>query len=429
MKFIDKIFRSIADLIQNLMTSGLQDELSIEVLRKFIMLNLIAMIGILFLIPFGIFALASVNNFVGTIDLLTALLLFISAYYLRRSRNLTFSSYFIIIFMGLLFISLIISEDNNGSAHVWSFLYPLAVMFLLGRKIGAVISFIFILVIAIILFIPNLELHYATYFKVRFIGSFLALTLSTFLFESIRESTEKRMLEAIELAQRSDQLKSEFLAQMSHEIRTPINSIINFTSLLINEKQNNPTEEEKLYFGYIQNASARLIRTINLILNMSEIELDTYTAKLEKLDLTKSVIKPTCSEFQNEANEKGLKLVCASEVEENDLVEVDHYTITQSIVNLVDNAIKYTEDGQVTIKYFKQNGKYVVEVADTGVGISEEFFPQLFKKFSQEEQGYTRKFEGNGLGLALVKKYCDINNADINFVSKKGIGTTFTITI
>ena len=77
----------------------------------------------------------------------------------------------------------------------------------------------------------------------------------------------------------------------------------------------------------------------------------------------------------------------------------------------------------------KQNGKYIIEVADTGVGISEEYIPQLFEKFSQEEQGYTRKFEGNGLGLALVKKYCDINNANIKVVSKKGVGTTFTITI
>lgn len=429
MKFMHKTFRSIADLIQNLMTSGLQDEISIEVKRKFIMLNLIAMIGISFLISFGIFAFVSANNFVGTIDLLTALFLFISAYYSRKSRNLAFSSYFTITLMGLLFIGLIIFEDHGGSAHVWSFLYPLAVMFLLGRKKGVVTSFIFILVISILLFVPDLELHYTTYFKIRFIGSFLALTLSTYLFESVRESTEKRMLDSVELAQRSDQLKSEFLAQMSHEIRTPINSIINFTSLLINDKHNNPTEEEELYIEYIQNASARLIRTINLILNMSEIELDTYAAKLEKLDLTESVIKPTCSEFQNEANEKGLKLVCSSDVEENDLVEVDHYTITQSIVNLVDNAIKYTQEGQVTIKYFKQNGKHVVQVTDTGVGISEEFFPQLFEKFSQEDQGYSRKFEGNGLGLALVKKYCDVNNADINVVSEKGIGTTFTITI
>lgn len=424
-----RIFKPIINLISNLLTSGLQDQLRIEVLRKFIMLNVIAMLGISFLLPFGIFALISGDNFVGIVDLTTAVLLFISAFYLRKTEKLIFSSYFTITFMGFLFISLMMSRSGASSAHVWSFLYPLAVMFLLGRKIGVVVSSLFLLSIAILLFIPILELEYTSYFKIRFIGSFIALTLSTYLFESIRESTENRMLEATKLAQRSDQLKSEFLAQMSHEIRTPINSIINFTSLLITEKQNNPTKEEKLYLEYIQNASARLIRTINLILNMSEIELDTYSAKFERIDLAQSVISPTCSEFKNEASEHGLDLIFINDVEENDLVKVDRYTITQSIVNLIDNAIKYTNRGQVSVRYFKQNGKYIIEIADTGVGISEEFLPQLFKKFSQEEQGYTRKFEGNGLGLALVKKYCDINNANIEVTSKKGVGTTFTITI
>lgn len=424
-----KVYRPIVSIIENLITSGLQKELSIEVLRKFIMLNLIAIIGISFLVPFGIYAIAAGNETVGSIDLFTSVLLFISAYYLRKSRNLKVISYFTITFMGALFIVLMISADGADSAHLWSFLYPLAVMFLLGRKSGIITSFIFLFLASIMFFIPGLEQYYSTYFILRYIGAFAALTISTYLFESVRESTEKRMMEATELAQKSDQLKSEFLAQMSHEIRTPINSIINFTSLLINDNANNPTDDEKLYLEYIQNASARLIRTINLILNMSEIELGTYQANFENLNLVESVLKPTCAEFRNEAEEKGLEMICKNEVEEGDHVIADKYTITQSIVNLVDNAIKYTNSGHVSIRYFKENEHHIVEVADTGVGISEEYFPQMFKKFSQEDQGYARKFEGNGLGLALVKKYCDINKASISVASEKGKGTKFTITI
>lgn len=422
-----KIFKSLLNISHDLITSGLGDELSLEIVRKFIMVNLIAVIGISFLIPFGIYAILSESLFIGIIDLFIAILLFLSAFYLRKTKTLNFSAITTVIFMGAFFIILLISGEGVNSAHMWSFLYPLAVMFLLGRKKGILASVIFLVVVVIFFLIPTFELTFSTYFKLRFIGAFLALTVSTYLFESVRETTEKRMLEAIEFAQRSDQLKSEFLAQMSHEIRTPINSIINFTSLLINEKDVDPSEDEKIYLEYIQNASERLIRTIDLILNMSEIELGTYETKFEKIDLVHSVLKPTCAEFKNEAMEKGLKLVCQNKVEESSLVEVDKYTITQSVVNLIDNAIKYTDEGEVSLRYYKDNEKFVIEVSDTGVGISDEFMPHLFDKFSQEDQGYARKFEGNGLGLALVKKYCDINNASISVKSVKGEGATFTI--
>lgn len=230
-----KIFTPIISLISDLLTSGLQNKLKIEVLRKFIMINLIAVIGVSFLIPYGIYALIIGNHIVGILDLITAVLLFSSAFYLRKTEKLLFISYFIVVFMGLLFISLMISKDGASSAHVWSFLFPLAVMFLLGRRIGLMASFTFLFLVIILLLIPSLGIEYTNYLKFRYFGSFTALSLSTYLFESIRESTEKGMLEATKLAQKSDQLKSEFLAQMSHEIRTPINSIINFSSLLITE--------------------------------------------------------------------------------------------------------------------------------------------------------------------------------------------------
>jgi signal transduction histidine kinase len=109
-------------------------------------------------------------------------------------------------------------------------------------------------------------------------------------------------------------------------------------------------------------------------------------------------------------------------------IEGDEYTITQLFANLIDNAIKYTNDGSITIEVKKDSEEFiVVNVTDTGVGISEEFQENLFQPFSQEETGYTRKFEGNGLGLALVKKYCELNNAKIFCNSKKGEGATFTV--
>jgi len=421
------MFRLLIDTIYNFLNSGLQDKLEIEVLRKHILLNLIGLLGIAFIIPFGVFALLAENYFIATADFTVLVLLIICGIYLRKTNDLILTSYVVTTFMGSLFIILMFSEQGPNGGHVWSYLYPLAVLFLLGRKNGAIASFIYLSIIVSLFVVFSSDVEFANYFKFRFIGSFIALTLTTYLFESVRASTEKRMLEAKELAEQSDKLRSEFLAQMSHEIRTPVSTILNFSALLKMDKQKTLSDDEKLYYGSIENAANRLIRTIDLILNMSDIEVGAYVPNFEEIDIVQTVISPACLELREAAEKKRLELLCIDHVKKNILVKVDKYTITQSIVNLIDNAIKYTNDGKIIVSYSEINGKYAIEVADTGVGIAEEFIPRIFEKFSQEEQGYSRRFDGNGLGLALVKKYCDINNAEISVTSTKDKGTKFTI--
>jgi signal transduction histidine kinase len=110
------------------------------------------------------------------------------------------------------------------------------------------------------------------------------------------------------------------------------------------------------------------------------------------------------------------------------MVNADEYTITQIFDNLLGNAVKYTLEGEIEINVKRNKRSIRIEISDTGIGISKEYLPNLFQPFTQEEQGYTRKFEGTGLGLALVKKYCDLNNAEIECESEKGKGTMFRIT-
>ncbi len=243
----------------------------------------------------------------------------------------------------------------------------------------------------------------------------------------IRKNSEEALVAAKVKAEKSDKLKSEFLAQISHEIRTPINTILSFSSLIREEFSEELDSDMEQSFYYMKNAGKRIIRTIDLLLNMSEIQTGTYEYKKESFDVYNNVVLNIVNEYSILAKEKNLSLNINNNTDHHD-IEADLYTVTQMLGNLIDNAIKYTESGSVTVNLNRDKRKqYIIEVRDTGIGISKEYIPHLFTAFTQEEQGYTRRFEGNGLGLALVQKYCQLNNAEITVDSEKGKGSVFRI--
>lgn len=238
----------------------------------------------------------------------------------------------------------------------------------------------------------------------------------------------QELIDAKEKSEISDKLKSEFLAQVSHEIRTPINAILSFSNLIKDELEEKMGNDLRDSFASIQRAGKRITRTIDLILNMSEIQSGSYDYIAKPLDVYNDIIMPIYSEYKHIAKDQELALIIKKETNNTHLI-ADVYTVEQIIQNLLDNAIKYTLEGGVELLIDRdENNKLFIAIRDTGIGISEEYLPNLFIPFSQEEQGYTRKFEGNGLGLALVKKYCELNNASIEVDSIKNVGTTFTIT-
>lgn len=233
---------------------------------------------------------------------------------------------------------------------------------------------------------------------------------------------------AKEKAERSEKIKTEFLAQMSHEIRSPINTILSFTGFLKNELKDQLEDELLDCFNSIDLAGQRIIRTIDLILNMSEVQTGTIELIIKPVDLIDDVIANVIIENKYTAVNKGLELSLINNLpEEKAVINIDEYTITQIFNNLVDNAIKYTEKGKIDIIADYEDHIISIEVKDTGIGISEDFLPELFDPFSQEDTGYTRKFDGNGLGLALVKNYCDLNNATISVQSRQGEGTSMIV--
>jgi signal transduction histidine kinase len=233
---------------------------------------------------------------------------------------------------------------------------------------------------------------------------------------------------AKEKAEQSDRLKTEFLSQMSHEIRTPINVFLNYASLVQMELEENEHKQLEEDYKVMESASRRLIRTIDLMLNFSEVQSNSYVCKNKQIDIYNDILVDLAEEYSISAGEKGLDLLLI-ERKEPEHIYADKYTVTQIFRNLIENAIKYTDEGKVELKIRSHNDKKLsVTVADTGIGISKEYLEDLFEPFRQEDQGNTRKYQGNGLALALVKKYCDLNNADVNVESKKGKGSKFTVT-
>ena len=252
-------------------------------------------------------------------------------------------------------------------------------------------------------------------------------------FVAIKEdiTEKKKMIEEIikakEKAETSEKLKTEFLAQISHEIRTPINIMISNVQLIKDEVEDKIAEEYQEIFSSISRASHRIIRTIDLILNMAELQTGAYRPIMKKINLDSEILQSLFLEYMHLAKSKNLNIEYKCLIEESNII-ADEYSTMQIFANLIDNAIKYTDEGDIEIILSKndENG-IVVDIKDTGIGMSSEFLERIFEPFVQEERGYTRSFDGNGLGLALVKNYCSINNASIEVQSEKNVGSSFRI--
>ncbi|MCX6175556.1 MAG: PAS domain S-box protein [Ignavibacteriales bacterium] len=242
-----------------------------------------------------------------------------------------------------------------------------------------------------------------------------------------RRRAEKELIEAKERAEESDKLKSEFLNQMSHEIRTPINAIVGNVDYLNDSVGKEMNSDARDCFDGIGLASKRIIRTVDLILNAAELQTSGYNPYKVKVDLNSEILNKLYKEHQLSAKQKGLELIYTSESKDSQVL-ADVYSITQIFANLIDNAIKYTKKGKVEILLLKnKTGNIMVEIKDTGIGMSKDFLSRMFDPFVQEEQGYTRSYDGSGLGLTLVKNYCDINNAVLEVESEKNVGSTFRV--
>ncbi|MFQ5630159.1 MAG: ATP-binding protein, partial [bacterium] len=242
---------------------------------------------------------------------------------------------------------------------------------------------------------------------------------------------QKRELErerrVVDRLRQVDKLKDEFLANTTHELRTPLNGIIGLTESLIDSFQKAPYEKTRADLGIIVASGRRLTSLVNDILDFSKLK--THHIELQKRPVDIRVLANIVLKF-SETFLAGKNLTLKNEIPENTpAVNGDENRIQQILHNLVDNAIKFTESGSVTVSAAVTNEVVKISVADTGIGIPEEKFNTVFRSFEQVDASTAREYGGTGLGLAITKKLVELHDGAIRLESEVGKGTTFSFTL
>jgi hypothetical protein len=238
---------------------------------------------------------------------------------------------------------------------------------------------------------------------------------------------ELELIKAKERAEEADRLKSAFLANMSHEIRTPMNGILGFAELL--EQPNLSKEEQYQYLSIIKRSGDRMLNTVNDIIDISKI--DAGQVKLEKrLVNIKEEVNSIYLFFKPEALKRGLSFSLHTNRPDSDFfIKTDRPKFNSILINLIKNAIKYTDKGSIEIKIIYSNSILRCEVKDTGIGIHPNRLNAIFNRFEQADIADSSAREGSGLGLAIAQSYVEMLDGEINVKSVHGVGSEFSFQI
>lgn len=256
-----------------------------------------------------------------------------------------------------------------------------------------------------------------------YLSFFLYSALLIFLLYIIKRDFIAQKEKAI----RSDQLKTAFLSNMSHEIRTPMNAIVGFSSLIEDEKDQSTRAQ---YVDIIQNSSDNLLKLINDIIELSKIETADFQLIYQTFTIEQliSELKPIVLNEQRKHNRTEIQIIYDNKIGNKTIIS-DPRRIKQLLINLIVNALKFTEKGTVTIETsLKKGGLLEFSVIDTGIGIKPEDLPKIFDRFVKFDHNGSNK-EGSGIGLTLVQHIVELLKGEISVVSEENNGSTFRISI
>lgn len=248
-------------------------------------------------------------------------------------------------------------------------------------------------------------------------------------FIAIKEDITQKKLAQLELvaakekAEEMSELKTKFLANMSHELRTPLIGVLGYAEILLNDLNE---DDQKEMVSTIFNSGKRLLNTLNLLLDLSRIESNKEELNFSKKnigEITTNAVKL----FSMNAESKNL--VLETKIINNIEAEIDERIFVQIINNLVNNAIKFTDEGNITVEIDSEITDFIVRIKDTGIGIPKDKQEIIFDEFRQVSEGLSRRHQGTGLGLTITKKYIEMLNGTISVESIESIGSVFTVKI
>jgi PAS domain S-box-containing protein len=239
-------------------------------------------------------------------------------------------------------------------------------------------------------------------------------------------TAEERLRRAVQMAEQANEAKSRFLANMSHEFRTPLNSVIGFSNVLI--KKSGLTEEQEVLIKRILANGEHLLDLVNSVLDLSKIEAGKTELTYEETSL-RDLVESVAEQLEVQAKTKGIHL----ETEIPDAlprISTDSRKLRQILINLVGNAVKFTERGSVSVRVRCDRTRghdLQLEIVDTGIGIPEEHQGSIFEAFKQMDSSASREYGGTGLGLTICKSLCDLMGYRLDLESKPGEGTTVRV--
>jgi len=249
--------------------------------------------------------------------------------------------------------------------------------------------------------------------------------------EKVREKTQELMelneslLESFQKLQQVDRLKDDFLANMSHELRTPLNAVIGFSGLLLQEGPDRLPEDVREDLGIIHQNGRTLLSMIDSILDLSKMEAGKFEIELAEVDPV-AVVEEVRSLAAGLILERPVAFLFEPPAFHARVLG-DAVRLKQVITNLVGNAIKFTEQGEVRVTMAHDRKVLRIAIQDTGIGMSREEMSRLFRPFQQVDSSITRRFGGTGLGLALSQRLMSLMGGHILAESEKGRGSTFTV--
>jgi len=242
-----------------------------------------------------------------------------------------------------------------------------------------------------------------------------------------RKQMIRELVDAKEKAEESDRLKSAFLANMSHEIRTPMNGIMGFTELL--KEPDLSEEEQQRFVEIIRKSGDRLLNTVNDLIDISRIETGQMPVNYDSVSIMQQ-LEGLVSFFIPQAEQKGLQLVLDIPADfPHPIIYTDQAKLESILTNLIKNAIKYTETGEIRVKCQVENEELKFRISDTGIGVPDNRKEAIFNRFEQADISDTRAFQGSGLGLSIAKAYVEMLGGEIGVESTEGLGSTFWFTL